>query len=66
MRRSMLILCLRLAIPQLLTGLVATAHVTDIGRHSAPLVRMDAQGERANQAVPAQPPFGTFRFAIPL
>lgn len=45
MRRSMLILCLRLAIPQLLTGLVATAHVTDIGRHSAPLVHMDVQGQ---------------------
>lgn len=31
-----------------------------------PLVRMDAQRERSNETMPVPPPFGTFRFAIPL
>ena len=37
MRRSMLILCILVAIPILLAGLAATAQVTGIGRHSVPM-----------------------------
>jgi hypothetical protein len=62
----MLILCILVAIPLLLAGHVATVEVTDIGRHSAPLVHMDAQGQSMDVAVPVRPPFGSFRFAIPL
>ena len=38
MRRSVLILCILVAIPILLAGLAATAQVTGIGRHSVPMM----------------------------